>query len=83
MPATEGTLKPYILIRPKTPGDWSDKRKIDFSNALVDIDPTSARELDLNLSDSRQNLRLLPFLRKIAPREAPKKPGKQQSKVEF
>jgi hypothetical protein len=80
MPAREGTLKPYIWIAPKKLGDWSDGHKINFSNALVDIDPTSARELGLNLPDSPQNLELLPFLRQLESRDPPEQPSKQRDK---
>ena len=83
MPATEGILKPYISIMPKASGDWNEQggeRKIDFSNALVDIDKTSAR--DLNLSDPPQNLELLPFLRRIAS-DPTAQPRRQSGKIEF
>jgi hypothetical protein len=66
MPTKETILKPYICIVPKAPGYWSeinDQREIDFSNALVEIDATSARTL--GFADP-PNLELLPFLRRIA-----------------
>jgi len=62
MPTKEIILKPYIWIVPKTSADWN-ATKIDFSNALVEVDKTSAR--DLGFGDPPK-LELLPFLRRIA-----------------
>jgi len=65
MPAKESILKPYIWIVPKAPSDWleiGDERKLDFSNALVEVDETSARSL--GFADPPK-LELLPFLRRI------------------
>ncbi|AUC97768.1 MULTISPECIES: toll/interleukin-1 receptor domain-containing protein [Bradyrhizobium] len=61
MPTEESFLKPYIWIKPKAPSDW--KGKIDFTNALVEIDEISAKGLNFN---HPPNLELLPFLRRIA-----------------
>jgi hypothetical protein len=66
LPAKESILKPYIWIVPKAPDDWNETDKeaeIDFSNARVEVDSTSAREL--GFADP-PNLDLLPFLRRIA-----------------
>jgi hypothetical protein len=63
MPTEEHFLKPYIWIKPKTLSDWKDARKIDFSNALVEVDETSAKGLAFAHSPK---LELLPFLRRIA-----------------
>jgi hypothetical protein len=75
MPSQEKFLKPYIWIVPKSPGDWRDADSIDFSDAIVEVEKTSA--LSLGFSDP-PNLQLLPFLRRIACDAAP-----QSGKVEF
>jgi TIR domain len=65
-PVEELFLKPYIEIRPQWSGDWNaiDKiPQIDFSNASVKIDLTSANQLGF---DAPPKLTLLPFLRRIA-----------------
>jgi len=68
MPTNENVLKPYIWIVPNDPGDWDSvngTRSIDFANALVEIDDTSAKALGFtdSISPSRK---LLPFLRQIS-----------------
>jgi hypothetical protein len=66
MPTTEKTFKPYIWIVPKAKEDWrvpSGGRKIDFSNARVEVDEKSANKL--GFADT-PHLALLPFLRRIA-----------------
>jgi hypothetical protein len=78
MPTMEKFLKPNICIVPTMRDDWnelSEERKIDFSNARVEIDETSAR--DLGFIDP-PNLELLPFLRRIACETT-----NQPDKVEF
>jgi hypothetical protein len=62
----EKFLKPYLWIEPKWSGDWTATDKIpeiDFSDASVSIDPTSATQLGFA---APPNLTLLPFLRRIA-----------------
>ncbi len=64
--AGEHSLKPYIWIAPNQDDDWSElggEHDIDFSNAHVEIDPTSARSLGFGHPPT---LRLLPFLREIS-----------------
>ena len=66
LPTKENILKPYIWIAPKAPADWNeinDGRKIDFSNAQVEVDYDTARSLGFA---DRPSLELLPFLRRIA-----------------
>jgi hypothetical protein len=65
-PIQETSLKPYIWIKPKWSGDWTatgNIPEIDFSDASISIDPTSATQLGFS---APPNLALLPFLRRIA-----------------
>jgi hypothetical protein len=65
-PIKETVLKPYIWIEPKWSGDWTANDsvpEIDFSDASVSIDPTSATQLGFS---EPPNLALLAFLRRIA-----------------
>jgi TIR domain len=77
-PIREQSLKPYIWIEPKWSGDWTrtdEIPKIDFSNASVLIDPTSATQLGFG---APPNLSLLPFLRRIGSDNS-----ENPSKIEF
>jgi hypothetical protein len=75
-PIKETILKPYIWIDPKWSGDWTSTDnipEIDFADASVSIDSTSATQLGFS---TPPNLALLPFLRRISCENS-------QSQIEF